>query len=290
MAVTSITDPRSRPGKVTLEGERSYTVTHLVRTDDADDGPNTVMAAAASIGSYYNYGNDADFRAYCVSKSAEQVSSDDGSELKTWIVTCEFKTLSRDDQKKLVTPLNRPYEISYGYEHFSEVVEKDINGGAILNTAGEYFDPPIERDASRPVLTITRNESSFPVSLAFAYADAINSDWFQGASPGTVKVFNIGGQRVIEEFNDSEIMFWKMTYEFHYNPNGWKKKILSQGRSQIVDGDLTPITYPSTSNQVTDPVCLDFDGAAIDPASLPDAAVFVEFDVYNSLPFAAFNF
>lgn len=296
MAVISLSSPRSRPGTIALDGTRTYTVTHMVLTDDAADGPRTVMAAVVDTGTSYNYGNDIDTRAYCISKQAEQVTSDDASETKTWNVTLEFSTLSREQQKRLVSPLARPYEISYSHEHFQEVVEKDVNDQAILNTAGEYFDPPIERDASRPVLTITRNEAEFPTGIANSYANAINSDYFQGGIAGTVKVFNISGQRVVEEFDGEEIDYWKMTYEFHYKKDGWQRKILSQGRSQLVLDieselpKLEKITYENSGDQVVDPVPLDEDGARIDPEDLPDAAYFIPVDVYESMPFSAFGF
>lgn len=296
MSVTNVYGPRSRPATFSLGGERTYTATYMVTTDSASDGPITVAnAAGVAIGASYSLGNDTDSRAYCNSKAVEQVSSDDASETKTWMVTDSYKTLDREEQKTLVHPLSRPYEISWNYEHFQEVVEKDVNGGAILNTAGEYFDPPIERDASRPVLTITRNEAAFPTSLALSYANAINSDYFSGAAAGTVKVFNISGSRVIEEFDGDEVIYWKMTYEFHYRADGWQRKVLSQGRSQLVPDDddvpkLEKITYENSGDQIVDPVPLDEEGARIDPEDLPDDAYFIPFDIYTSLPFSAFGF
>lgn len=288
MSVVSVYGPRSRPGTFALGGERTYTATYIVTTDSASDGPITVSnAAGVAIGATYSLGNDTDARAYCKSKSVEQVSSDDASELKTWMLTDQYSTLDKEDQKKLVHPLSRPYEITYGFEHFQEVVEADIAGGAILNAAQEYFDPPIERDASRPVLTIVRNEAAFPAGSFSLYQDAVNSDVFQGQPPDKWKVFNIGGQRVIEEFANAEVEYWKVTYEFHHNRNGWKRFILNQGRSEIVNGVKKKIKFAEDGTQVIDPVLLDLDGARV-PEGGPHT--FIGFNLYLQLPFAAFNF
>lgn len=49
------------------EGYSVYKLRNLIKTTDPEDGPDTVMNAAGlpTTGSYWNYGNDSDFSAYC---------------------------------------------------------------------------------------------------------------------------------------------------------------------------------------------------------------------------------
>lgn len=291
MSVSYVTNPHTRAGNATFTG-RSYTVSFWVVTTTSSDGPQVVgNGCGVDIGDFYAWGNDSDERAYCTSISPVL---EDGTQT-VWNVTCTFETLSREDQKRLVHPLDRPYELSYDNEHFQEKVQLDIYDNFIANTAGEYPDPPIEREVSRPILTIVRNEESFPATIARTYAHSVNSDFFSGGEPGTVKINSITGSRVVEEFDNAEVIYWKVRYEFHYKPEGWQASFLSESRCELTTNDddevvATPILYASTGDQVIDPVPIDADGAVIAKSDILTQAHMVDVDIYVPRAFSVFGF
>ncbi len=216
-------------------------------------------------------------------KSVAPEQNDDNPYL--WIVTVEYDTTTNPEQEE--NPLDRPAEVTWSFTQFQRIAEKDVNGEALLNSAGYYFDPPPEIDDSRPVLTITRNEPAFNASQAIDYQDAVNSDSFLGFEPYQAKVANITATRQFEK-----VWYWKVTYEFHFRREQWTLEILDQGRwragrKAIRQKNEAGTEIPGT--HVTDPVPLDGNGEPLaDPT--PDNAVFLPFDVYKEREFSAFNF
>lgn len=81
---------------------------------------------------------------------------------------------------------------------------------------GEVFDPPPMRDASRLVLSITRNESitSNHPRAGIQYADAVNADRFWGGPPGVWKCQGITAERQTRQINNRPCPYLKVTYKF----------------------------------------------------------------------------
>jgi hypothetical protein len=216
----------------------------------------------------------------------------DGDNPKLWVVRVEYDTEMPEEED----PFDRPPEYSWTFAQFQKVAALDINGNAIVNSAGQYFDPPIEIDDSRPVLTIVRNEIYFNPAIAIAYQDAINSEWFFGFAPGVVKVANISAVSQVEDDYPSagnKFYYWKVTYEFMMRRGGWTLQLLDQGRfkiSAVADGDvmLEPIR-DADLQPVTDPLPLNGSGQPIDEPG-PTNCVFLPYQVYQALPFTAFGF
>src|SRR5207245_2866104 len=77
-------------------------------------------------------------------------------------------------------------------------VWKDAYGKGILNSAGQYFDPPPMMDDSRPRLSIARNEPVFNPAIAINYQDAVNTDGFLGFTAGQVRVSGISASNESE--------------------------------------------------------------------------------------------
>lgn len=175
-------------------------------------------------------------------------------------------------------PLSRPPVISYGFGKYTKVWEEDADGKAIMNSAKQIFDPPLEEDDDRPIVTFVRNEAEFPFLLAVEYERAVNSDGWWGLDPGQAKIQSITGQPQKE--NDVE--FYQVTYELELKRDGWDRKALDRGwayrdangKLQVIkDDDL----YPSPTA-----VNLDGKGGLLEDG---DEAVFLEFKV-RKLPFA----
>jgi hypothetical protein len=273
-----------RTGTVNEKGERSYTRTFQVITDSALDGPLYVRQAPGIPVRGSIYATDTEIDPGARVKSITPSQSDNP---KVWEVRVEYSSTTEDEQEN---PLERAPEISWSAAPYTRVAWKDNNGKAIVNSAGQYFDPPLEVDDSRPVLTITRNEASFNPSLAIDYQDAVNSDAFLGFSPGQAKVAMIQASSATE----NDVFFWRVTYEFAFRREGWALSVLDQGRYEKVSGKPVPIKeYDTAGNaipgsHVTDPVPLS-GGSRLDNPG-PDSVQFLSFTVYKERAFSAFGF
>jgi len=182
---------------------------------------------------------------------------------------------------------------SWSFEEHSRYVGQDRDDKPILNTAGDRYEDPVEIVDCFPTLTISKNKASFDVSDAYLYNNAVNSDTFRGAEPGTLRVKITATQQFA---NDEH--FWATTYTFRYNPNGWQPTILEAGLYQLAyikmaEVDHTPCTVvgkaPFDSEPVDHPVPLDDRGKQIDPTRLsdiPSPALYTTWNVLEELPYS----
>src|SRR5262249_15878222 len=94
-------------------------------------------------------------------------------------------------------PLFKRPDVRWGFANFQRpgIWTIDNPSRAIVNSAGEPFDPPVEIDDSRLVLTLVRNEPAFAPLTSLLYKDAINSDTFLGAAPGLAKIAMLSSVR-----------------------------------------------------------------------------------------------
>lgn len=301
MAITSVREispARDNVLDVLAGWKREYTRAFLVRSDTAAENIVTVRTASAGGNSVpiAMSGHPNDTRAKLVRKLVKQSISSEAAR-KLWLVTCQYSTLNREQQKKNTHPLDRPWEIEWDGETFQTIAEQDLFGNPINNSAGQYFDPPVQVDNVRPTLVIQRNEASFNGSLALQYQEAINSDPFFGGAPYTVKCKKIKSKRVIEEWAPAtgedpiEVEYWPTTYEFHYWYRTWWLFPLDQGRYEHQSGQPELVSIKDSDGiPVVDPVPLNGFGLQVPPADLPQGAFFMTYRYYRELPFAAFGF
>jgi hypothetical protein len=115
----------------------------------------------------------------------------------------------------------------------------DINGQAIVNSANDPPDPPIMRDDTPPVVTVTENRATYDFAAQQAYQDAVNSDvWsisapgltFGSIKPGVAKIKTFQGDGPHET---NGITYWKRTITVIFQRDGWKTKRLDQGKRYI---------------------------------------------------------
>jgi len=302
MAVIQVNEIwNGRTGDMSGDNSRSYSRVFRVFTNSNLDGPLTVLAARRSgvprLGDLYISPEGAiDTGSTAKRKSANNEDEDP----RIWIVAVEYDNKTTDpeaqqeqeaetaeekpgeetaEDKEQDDPTEQFVNVSFGFQQFSKVVERDQNGKLIANSAKEPFDPPVEIDDSRPVLTVTRNEFAFNFSLIEQYKDAVNSDPFMGFGAGQVKVFNISGTRKSEERR----IFWEITYEFHVRREGWKLKLLDWGTRELIANEPKNIREKDDNQPVLKPFPLNGQGqkagAGADPAELT-------FTVYPEKSFA----
>lgn len=214
--------------------------------------------------------------------SSLQGQADDGC---TFDVSVSYGPAGGDSQVFPANPVDHPIKISWGFARYEKVVEEDTDGKAIVNSAGDYFDPPITTDDTRPVLKIVRNEATYDPILADNWKDRVNEDAWWIFKPGTVKAGEFTAELA---YNPECGFYFVVSYEFEINPDGWKRKVLDQGlRTLDPDTDKVAAILDDKGQPVSSPVLLDGNGGKL---ASGDDPVFMEFEIYKTATFADLNF
>jgi hypothetical protein len=288
-------------------GEESYqpdgtTVTTRARqwrvtTDAATDDDVTVMA----YGSLPNIGasHPSHSSCRCSKRSCRPESS---GQKKHWLFSAEYTT--KWDIRE--NPLSDPAETEWSTESYQTEVFVDIDGNAIVNSAGDPFDPTLEKDDSRWSSVTRKNVVVTVPDWFFAYQDSVNSDSYTmdgvTITAGWAKVSAIHLSKVQER---NAIQYRVLTVTIHYRGENealgsasgslgsgsggdeiepWHLNILDAGFRELQSGELANIT-DKNGDAITAPAPLDGSGVALDPPT-PATAIFRQFQVYHEKAFA----
>lgn len=197
-------------------------------------------------------------------------------------------------------PTLEPARISWTTEQYQEVAVVDTDDHLILNSAGDFFDPPVMKDFSRRIAHITKNVSSVPIWF-LDYEDAVNSDAF------TIGGMSVGvGKAKCQRTSISELQtrngytYYTVGLDIHFSKKGWARRVLDAGfrRRFMNDAYFFNATLPEYLREYikmknrdgelewpSTPVPLNGNGSQIEDPT-PQNAVYLEFIVYDSLPFA----
>jgi len=272
MAVVQVTELfRERQGNTSASNGKTATRLFHVLTDDVNDGVGVVEAADGLPPIGEALAGDPDPPRKCSNYTSTQV--DESNVLWLVRVDYEYKPTTNDPGGD-----NGGIDISWDFEESQEPIFVDGNGNAILNSAGQSFDPPIDDIISDLVLTITRPEFSFDVARAVSFKDAVDFGFL--ASNGHAKMRGISGRRgIVGGFN-----LWLVTYRIvfrEFNPTdgrfGWNRLILDEGKIQVAAVDpgggivqVAPI-LDASGQQVSNPVKLNGQGVPISTQNPPSA-------------------
>jgi len=280
MTVISVEETPNRSAR--NDGKfRSYTREFLVKTNSRSDGPYTAGSAAGLplIGSTH----PEDFAAWCRSID---VSPAAGGSAQAWLVTFNYSS----EWEMNENPLFEPAKISWSFEQFQRPAIIDLNGYAVLNSAGDPFDPPAMRDNSRPIVSVTKNLATVPTWL-LNYQDTVNSLPFtlDGLLIATGKA-KMNSISVSQAQSVNGVAFRTVQMDIHLQRDGWVMKLLDAGY-RIKDGTTRiTITCDGDGTEPSSPVPLDGSGDVLANPSTSNA-VFGSFSVYytadfNDLPLA----
>ncbi len=300
MAVTAV-NPISagRTGDVNDEFRHEYEKVFRVFVNSSLDEQATVIGAVGipvrhSV--YADLNGRTDPFALCMSVTAHVENDEDW---QAWICTARFNTDIWDRIRKKggenqqnqqpENPVLEPPDISIDTQDGpARVLDTDLKGVAVVNSAGERFSPGREVNDTLIVLTIQKNEATSANALALRGLDfynAVNSDFFFGFRPGYVKCKGIKGASV---WKDGQFYF-KVVYVFHIvervvttlNQNnvhvtveGWAidEGPIDHGRRQILAGKLVDI-ISATGVPVEDAYLNGSNGALLNGTNgVPDPA------------------
>lgn len=256
------------------DGTRTYTRTYDVHTDDPDDTMVEVRAALP-----LNWDADpVDGAAIVVTRNAEQ----DKERRMLWRGSVEWKWSPEDaEDDEEPDPLDRSPKIRWTSRLERNTVEKSRDGKACLNSAGDYFDPPLEADFARWTANIQFNATSIPSDIR-TYAGAVNSGAIEiDGEPVAAERARIIGLDIGEVQVENEVAFRSITLAVEVRDDDdedYELHPLDQGY-RVIDGterkDILIEDTDGNLNRPTSPVLLNGSGTQLaDPD--PDNAVFLD--------------
>jgi hypothetical protein len=174
-----------------------------------------------------------------------------------------------------------PPAISIEGQVFRQVIDLDINGNPLVNTAGDPYDPGIEIDQERAIIKIEQNLQTFP-GFALAYANYLNLNPIWGLAAKTVKQ---AVPLITRDYHPACGRYYKLAVNFDYDPNGWQSKPLNQGFRQLVSGVQRQI-LDAAGLPISSPLPLDANGKVLTPPVNPSNIIINAYDVYKTVDFS----
>jgi hypothetical protein len=200
---------------------------------------------------------------------------------KGWTVTAEYSS----EFELSTTPTSDPAIISWNTEQFQKPAIWDLNGDAIVNSAGDLFDPPNMMDDSRRIVTIQKNLAAVPAWI-LDYQDAVNSDSFSvdGFSIGVGKA-KMQSVAVAPKESRNSISFYPVTFTICLQRDGWKLEPLDCG-FRFKSGNQRKVAVSDDATSPSTPVLLNGSGGVLANPTTANA-VFLSFDIYKTRAFSS---
>lgn len=299
MSVTSI---RNAPGKSGNFGKRTDSDAErawIAITNGFNDTEFTVRNHGQGVGTFpipYQDSHPESGDLLCTSLSVRQ----DRQHPLKWDVVAKYSSRPTSEldlqAQEAPNPLTRQAEISWQTVQYQEPGIRDLDNKGFCNSAGDPFDPPVEYQRSRWVITISKNVSAVPNWLP-DYENAVNNDVFSvegvAFAQYSLRLSGISISAVKREKVAAGIEFFYrvVSFRLEHNRDKWHPfRVLDQGFRYKSGSNRISITEDNTvanSRPITTPALLDGFGTRLVPATAENAK-FVEFQVYPLKPFNGF--
>ena len=259
-------DPAGRSA-TNAKGVRTYERRFKLETDSESDNEHTVGSHASLpiIGNTH----PSNANAFVVNIRVEN-----NNPWKGWVVTAEYSS----EYELTTNPINDPAIITWGSEQFQKVAVEDTSGHAIVNSFGDYYDPPAMMDDSRRTVTITKNLAAVP-SWILSYQDAVNNDVFTidgfSVAIGKAKMQSV---TVAAKEKRNGTSFYPVTFTIHLQKNGWLLELLDAGFRYNSGGAIAVF-------ETGQPGMLNGSGGRLDPVT-PSTIVYRSFTIYETKAFS----
>lgn len=171
------------------------------------------------------------------------------------------------DTKKPKDPLQDPPIVDWSYEADMVPVDRDADGKAIVNTAGESPDPPLTKPVHDPVLHTEFNVRNFSSLAGREYIGKVCNHSLLGYETHEPKMKNLTAKYIEEMRNRVLKKYWHISMDIQFRKGGWWTRMLNAGYRQLVtasDGTKKlEIIKDRHDNAVNAPYPLDVKGAAV---------------------------
>lgn len=283
------------------DAEESATDVYLIQTAHRNISRFVIQAwpGLPQIGDIYIIGQDVIQSLRCKRRRLRRRDDSD----TIWEMECEYSSAQKEkeQEEEEEDPLDKKPEIEIDFETYQTVAEGALVndssvddddaadsssfqffGRALVNSAGEPFDPQPEMDQVRPVMTITYNEPFLNIPLLMHYANTVNKTGWLGCSPRTWKM---GGPR-IHRVQEAQYRYWQISLTFTFNKMGWDLQLLNQGTYYLdggaPSGPQTPFT-DAEGNRIVG--LLGETGDEFDPLIDTGDATYSRYRVYKERDF-----
>lgn len=293
-------------GELTVEGW-TQVHTYQVFTTDGTDGPDVVLEASGlpSFNSALTY--DPLSRVMRITPIKQRDAT------IHWEVEVEYGKERGSQEDTQHPPTNRRTVRSFSIRWVEKALMEDEEGNPILTSAKTPFNPPITISIPHPVIRFQRWEDpgSLTTALVRQYAGKVNSTDVGAYVAGEVLCSNIEGTEQWEQDENGDLLLYCLiTYEFEACVG-----VFDMFRPQRVldcdywfldptqDGKRVPIFVDKNGNYHGNPddplgatpaptpvpLAASPAGDVLQPAELPDAAHYLEWNVLGEVDFGPLN-
>ena len=262
MALKSIAQAPGTTGRIDEDFARDSTKIHLALFDRGDDE----FFVLTNSGIRINTPHPSDPMQLVTGIAAELLEAQttdqvDNTAASLWRLTVDYGLWNPLEHSPDGNPLNMPVRFRLDFTTVNQPAWVDVDGNPIVNAAGDYYDPPVEREVLRATLTVLRNEVNVQPATLAALCNVVNAATWNGFPPKTVKL-NPPKLPFVSYSQVSGQFYWPMEYVFDVNFDTWIKQILNQGYRQLdAGGNLVPIFV--NGQPLSNPVMLDESGKAL---------------------------
>ena len=183
-------------------------------------------------------------------------------------------------------PWLNPPEISWTDTSSQEPVDMDWNGDPIVTVNGEAIRG-VTVEVADLVLNVSRNYQSFSPAATFQYRHSVNSDTFASFSPGTGRLTRFSANQLWDANSGG---YWKVnaSVQFRYPfqtsfEKAWYARVRHEGLYEKRAGRIVR-AVDKNEEPSAKPVLLKADGTRQED---PENAHYLEFQLYNKLPYNA---
>lgn len=169
---------------------------------------------------------------------------------KNWEVTVNLVDGSKMGPDPTASPVNQPARYSYSFEPLQKALDKcygikldavpttwyDVPTADVVNTAGDWFDPPLQADTYLLNITVVKNQTSLPSNIHLKVG-CINDAavTINGVSyPMYSLLFRFSSEDAYYTTVDGiQNRYYVNTYQYTYNQDLWIRQILNAGLAYL---------------------------------------------------------
>lgn len=204
-----------------------------------------------------------------------------------WMVDVDYEGQTGPENVE-DSPLNDPPSIRWSNQVSEEEIDEDKDGKPISTVNGEPIKG-IKKSISDLVLDVRRNYQSVDLVATLQYLHSINSDTFAGFAPGIARLISFDATFVIAE-EVSGGGFWEVSAKIVFRvpwrstpAKAWSVRVKHEGFYEKI-GSIIKKAVDDNKEPVSSPVMLKADGTR---ETDPEIGHWLEFDIYNPLPYNA---
>lgn len=307
MAVVSVDHRfKERTGSVRRGGIRVATEQYLVVTDDQNHAPLEVidLANAFEEAEGNNVPREGSLLSAITGQARDAYVPLDNIDARpasedpfTWRIICTFETRSGGSGLQLVPrdpdPLQQQFKYQWDGTAERRVIEKtiDVPPRAIVNSAGQKFDPPPEEDEPIVTLFFERNEAFDRTVQANLFRNTVNDaawsvlGFTAGAGQARVQrmrsIYTLGRAGSTAQWDH----YFVNSIEIWFREEGWDLDLLDIGTQEQIAHPLRPELRNIADDDgepIRAPVPLDGQGRRLQQGRRP---VFLPFRVHTRRSF-----